>query len=98
MSEITIGYSEGAITISQYDRFEMVENVVTLSDKQAQELVKTEAATPTPCPRCATLEKALTGARDALNEAAKQFRLTDNPGHAAVMKDHVDASTKALSV
>ena len=37
-----------------------------------------------------------TGARDALNEAAKQSRSAGWPGHAAIMQDLCDASTKAL--
>jgi len=43
------------------------------------------------------LPRVLAGCRDALREAAKQFRLLDNTGHAAMCDLSADLATKAIN-
>ena len=38
----------------------------------------------------------LRGCRDMLREAAKQFRLSDDPGHAKMCDRHADAAERGL--
>jgi hypothetical protein len=46
---------------------------------------------------CARLESALGGTRDMLKEAAKQFRATDQPGHAEMCERHANTASQTLA-
>jgi len=46
--------------------------------------------------KCRSLLQAATGARDMLKEAAKEFRLNNDKGHAAMCELHVEQLNKFM--